>query len=234
MSSDTMDLQQLAAYLNRDAREVAKLAERGKLPARKVGGEWRFARAEINQWIESELHGYSEQQLTDLESQTPVREDAQLVITPLLGVTSIEYPLRANTRSSVLQELTRLAEQSGHVYDPETVLDAIRMREQLRSTAVEQGVAIPHPRRPLPAALGESVIALGRTGSGIPFGAPRGTLTDIFFLVCCTDDRTHLGVLARLSRLILRQGFVVGLREVETPAEIARYIEEAERGLSMG
>ena len=51
----------------------------------------------------------------------------------------------------------------------------------------------------MPNALGESVIAYGRTTTGIPFGGERGALTDIFFLVLCRDDRTHLQVLARLS-----------------------------------
>ena len=44
MGSDMMDVEQLAAYLRRDAREVGKLANRGRLPGHKVGGEWRFAR----------------------------------------------------------------------------------------------------------------------------------------------------------------------------------------------
>ena len=43
MGSDMMDVEQLAAYLRRDAREVGKLASRGRLPGHKVGGEWRFA-----------------------------------------------------------------------------------------------------------------------------------------------------------------------------------------------
>jgi PTS system nitrogen regulatory IIA component len=71
----------------------------------------------------------------------------------------------------------------------------------------------------LPAALGESVIAFGRTASPIPFGAPGGELTDIFFLICCRDDRTHLRVLARLTRLLQRHGFLEELREAETPTQ---------------
>ena len=59
-----MDLQQLAAYLQRDARELSKLANRGYLPGQKVAGHWRFARAEINHWIETQLPAYTEQQLT--------------------------------------------------------------------------------------------------------------------------------------------------------------------------
>ena len=68
MDHEVMDLEQLAHYLQRDVREVCKLADRGHLPGRKVSGEWRFSRAEINHWLETQLHGYSEQQLTALEN----------------------------------------------------------------------------------------------------------------------------------------------------------------------
>ena len=72
---ETMDLKQLADYLQRDMREVSKLASRGNLPGRKVGGEWRFARAEINLWIEQQMHAYTEQQLTALEANHDGPED---------------------------------------------------------------------------------------------------------------------------------------------------------------
>jgi PTS system nitrogen regulatory IIA component len=98
----------------------------------------------------------------------------------------------------------------------------------MASTALDTGVAIPHPHRPLPAALGEAVMAYGRTASGVPFGAPGGGLTDIFFLVCCRDDRTHMKVLARLSRLLLRPGFVESLRNAETATETWQAIAAAE------
>jgi PTS system nitrogen regulatory IIA component len=140
-------------------------------------------------------------------------------------------PLPAATRASVLRELVRLAEQTWQVYDPEGVLDALRQREEMGTTALESGVAIPHPRRPLPVALGESLVAYGRTASGVPFGAAHGTLTDIFFLVCCRDEGTHMRVLARLARLLLRPGFVDGLRAAESPAATWKLIDAAEREL---
>jgi PTS system nitrogen regulatory IIA component len=65
----------------------------------------------------------------------------------------------------------------------------------------------------LPTALGASLLAFGRTSSGIPFGGPRRSLTDLFFLVLCQDARTHLAVLARLGRLLRVEGFVDQLRE---------------------
>jgi mannitol/fructose-specific phosphotransferase system IIA component (Ntr-type) len=95
-------------------------------------------------------------------------------------------------------------------------------------------VALPHPRRPLPAILGEPVLAFGRTGSAIPFGEPGGTLTDIFFLVCCRDYHTYLQVLARLSRLLRRPGFLDELRSAAGPAETLQVIETHERDLTAG
>jgi PTS system nitrogen regulatory IIA component len=230
MGSDMMDLEQLASYLRRDARELNKLASRGYLPGHKVSGQWRFARAEINHWIETQLPGYTEQQLSALETKD-VQGAAEPLIATFLAEASVAVPMIATTRVSVLRELVRLAQQSWQVYDPEAILTAISQREEMASTAQDCGVALPHPRRPLPAALGESVIAYGRTASGIPFGAARGGLTDIFFLFCCRDENTHLRVLARLSRMLLRPGFLDALRAAETAADTWRLIAAAEQEL---
>jgi len=229
-----MDIGQLAAYLKRDAREVGRLADRGQLPGRKVAGQWKFARAEINHWLESRLHEYSEQELADLES-AHVGEAVEPLLTTLMTEANVAVPLPAATRSSVLRELVKLAEQSWQVYDGEAILAAIREREEMGSTALPSGVAIPHSHRPLGnAVLGDSVVAFGRTGRGIPFGGERGSLTDLFFLVCCTDDRTHLRVLARITRLLNRPGFLDALREAETSSETWELFANAERELLEG
>lgn len=231
MGSDMMDVEQLAAYLQRDVREVGKLANRGHLPGHKVGGQWRFARAEINHWIETQMSTLTEKELSHLESSAARGVDEEPLLANLLSEASIAVPLAASTRASVLKELVILAEQSWQVYDPEAILEAVRQREEIVSTALPSGVAIPHPRRPLAAALGESVLAYARTASGIPFGAPGGGLTDLFFLICCRDDRTHLRVLARLTRLFLRPGFLDELRAAETPAESWEKIASTEQQL---
>jgi PTS system nitrogen regulatory IIA component len=231
MENDQMGLEELATYLHRDLREVTKMASRGYLPGRKVGGEWRFARAEINHWIETQMHAYTEQELATLEEARDRAGTDQPLVTRLLTEATMAVPLLANTRASVLKELVNLAEQSWEVYDPDAVLAAIKQREDLGSTALESGVAIPHPRRPLPKALGDHVIAFGKTQRGIPFGGADGAETDLFFLVCCRDDRTHLRVLARLSRILLRPGLIGELRAAETAGEAYQKLVEAEQEL---
>jgi PTS system nitrogen regulatory IIA component len=232
MENETMDLEQLASYLQRDVREVSKMASRGYLPGQKVAGQWRFASAEINYWIETQMPGYSEAELEALEAGTSRGQtENKPLVTALLSESTMAVPLAAGTKASVLKELVSLAEPSWQVFDPGALLTAVKQREELGSTALSSGVAIPHPRRPSPTMLGEPVIAYGRTLAGIPFGAPHGALSDIFFLVCCREQRTHLKVLARISRMMLQPGTVEDLRAAQTVAETLSILEATEREL---
>ena len=232
MQNETMDLDELATYLQRDVREVSKMASRGYLPGQKVAGVWRFTSTEINYWLETQMHAYTEQELAAVETgASRGRVDNTPLVTPLITESTMAVPLAAGTKASVLKELVKLAEQSWQVYDPEALLAAIKQREELGTTALASGVAIPHARRPSPAVLGEPVIAYGRTHAGIPFGAPNGGLSDIFFLVCCRDQSTHLKVLARLSRLLLKPGLIDELRGADTVAATFQLLEGAEREL---
>jgi PTS system nitrogen regulatory IIA component len=228
MDQETMDLEQLARYLRRDARELAQLANRGYLPGRKVGGQWRFSRPEITQWVEKQMHAFTEQELASLEGNRR-QDDPELIVGTLLPRECLAVPLQARTKTSVLAELVATAEKSWQIYDPEAILQALKQREEMASTALENGVAIPHPHRPLPGAVGDTVVAYGRTPSGIPFGGPRGVLTDIFFLVCARDDRSHLRTLARLSRMLLRPTMLEELRDADSAAESFDILLRAEK-----
>jgi nitrogen PTS system EIIA component len=233
MENEIMDLEQLAAYLQRDVREVSKLASRGHLPGQKVGGEWRFASTEINHWIETQMHAFTEQELAALEQRGAAWTAAEPLVNSMLSEKTVAVPLAASTKASLLKELVGLAEQSWQIYDTDAMLQAIRQREDLGSTALAGGVAIPHPHRPLsPRVQGEAVIAFARTPRGIPFGAPDGGLTDLFFLVSCRDAVTHLRVLARLSRMMLRPEFLDALRAAENVTEAMQVLESTERDLT--
>ncbi len=232
MENETMDLSELASYLHRDVREVSKMASRGYLPGHKVAGVWRFTMPEINYWLETQIPSYTDAELQALETGAGRgRTENGLLVTALLSETTMAVPLAAGTKASVLKELVSLAEQSWQVYDSAALLTAVKQREELGPTTLAAGVAIPHPRRPSPTMLGEAVIAYGRTVAGIPFGAPSGALSDIFFLVCCPEQRTHLKVLARISRMMLQPGFIDELRAADTAPETFRMLEAAEWGL---
>jgi nitrogen PTS system EIIA component len=213
MSHEWYSLDELAQQLGRDRREIEKLVNRGRIPGRKMGGDWQFHPTEITHWLEQEMREYTDRELAvveqthrsiDLNNATPVAS--------LLSPETVQVPLEARTKRSVLETLMEVGGRTWQIWQPALLLQAVQERESVLSTAFDNGVALPHPRNPLPEALGQSVVAFGRTMSGIPFGAPQRGLTDLFFLVLCRDSRSHLQVLARLGRLIQQPGFLESLR----------------------
>jgi PTS system nitrogen regulatory IIA component len=229
MAQDDFDIDRLAAYLHMMPAAVTKLAERGKLPGRRVGGDWRFSAAEIHHWLEDRIGLSDEDALVEMEGAldraADVTADEEVSIADLMQEEAIEVPLQARTRASVITRMTQLAARTHLLWDPEKMADAVRAREEMHSTALDNGVALLHPRRPMSGILAEAVLAFGVTPGGIPFGS-GGRLTDIFFLICSTSDHQHLRILARLSRVINDQDFLAALRAADNPAVLHRLIRE--------
>lgn len=213
MEHQTWNLEELVRQLNRDRREVEKMVQRGTIPGRRIGGEWQFNSTEITHWLEREIRGYSDSELAAVESaQNPAESISTIPVSSLLAPELVQVPLEARTKRSTVESLIEVAGRTWQVWEPAAIFEAVMAREEVLSTAFDTGVAIPHPRTPLPNAAGENLIAFGRTFSGIPFGGPKRTLTDLFFLVLCRDSRTHLLVLARLGRMLQMPGFIDQLR----------------------
>ena len=160
-------------------------------------------------------------------------DDQDVSITSLLPIEAIAVPLDARTRSSVIASMSELAASTGLLWDAEKMAEAVTAREAMHPTALDIGVALLHPRRPQSSILGEAVLALGITGRGIPFGG-AGSLTDIFFLICATNDHEHLRILARLSRMISDPDWLARLRAASDAAEAYQLIAERDGELADG
>jgi PTS system nitrogen regulatory IIA component len=232
MPNRDFDTETLARYLHISPAQVAKLADRGSVPGRRIGGQWRFSRGEIHHWLEERIgladESYLEHVQHFLDRAALGREPATVAISELVLPEAVAIPLEARTRSSVMKSMVELAAKTGHVWDPAEMAEAVQARENLHPTALDNGVALLHPRRPLAHILEQPLIALGRTQSGVPFGSESGRLTDLFFLICSVDDSQHLRTLARLSRLIATPDFVEALRAAESAADAITAVQEFE------
>jgi len=234
MSHGDFDLPGLARYLHLAPPQVARLADRGHLPGRRVSGEWKFARADIHTWLERRIGLSDEDQLLEVEGvlnrSASVAAEAEISIADLLPLEAIAVPLPARTRSSVIGSMVEVAARTGWLWDPAAMAEAIRTREDMHSTALANGVALLHPRRPLPKILAQGFLALGVTSTGIPFGADV-PMTDVYFLIASEEDRGHLRTLARLSRLLAAPGFVESLRAAADAKAARQLFIDAEEKL---
>jgi mannitol/fructose-specific phosphotransferase system IIA component (Ntr-type) len=154
---------------------------------------------------------------------------SDFLLSDLLPVTNVQLNLRGGNRNDVLRELVSQVPEIARRADlQETLLRALQEREQLHSTGIGDGIALPHARNALVGLVEKPVIVFGRHAQGIPFGAIDGKPTQIFFLLVAPNVTQHLAMLARISRLLrdpkLRQNLLV----VADPEKAIALIREAE------
>ena len=156
-------------------------------------------------------------------------------IADLISPESINLNLTSNDRDSVLAELAnRIPELKKEPRAQETLLRALREREQLHSTGIGDGIALPHARNALVGLINHPLIIVGRHPNGIPYGALDNVPARLFFLLLAPTVTQHLGILARLSRLLRDARVREGLLVADTPAKVLSIIAAAEESLAVG
>lgn len=220
-----MTVQEVAMCLHIAPREVVRMAEEGILSGQRVRGDWMFRTGEVSNWVEANLQAMPTSQRRGAAPQ-PM---AGLLISTALQPDTVALDLNAKTKASVVRELLALAVKADAALDGPTLLNALLDRERQGSTAIGEGVAIPHPSRPLP--LDRPVVVFARTATGVPYGDPKGLLTDLFFLMCCPTQHEHLLYLGRLCRMLMDHSFRKTLRTAADVDSLLQIIDEFERSV---
>lgn len=231
-----MRLPEISEFLHLPERDVVELVKHEGLPAHMVGGEWRFHKDEVFRWLgHHHLPGISEERWRDIErgqARRMAADPKDAVVSSRIPRGGIAARLPSKTRASVVRDIVKLAEATGMLYDAKSVSEAILEREKQGSTAIAGGIAFPHPHEPTPYSVEDTLVTVAVTLHGVPFGAPDGRLTDIFFTVVALDISAHLHVMARLSRMLLESDLAEKLRESASSAEARDAIEQAERAVA--
>src|SRR5258708_6067862 len=134
MSHQFLSLDELATQLGRDKRELEKLVNRGRIPGHRVEGIWRFHPAEIRMWLEQEMRGFNTSELAVVEElQRGAHSPEGSTLAAVLQSETVQVPLEARTRRSVLESLVEVAGRTWQVWEPALLLTAILEREEVMS-----------------------------------------------------------------------------------------------------
>jgi nitrogen PTS system EIIA component len=126
-----------------------------------------------------------------------------IVLSDLISSATIKLNLASTDRDAVLEELIgQIPTIAKDAEARQTLLRALQEREQLHSTGIGDGIALPHARNALVGMVERPVIVFGRHERGIPYGAIDGAPARLFFLLIAPTVTQHLGILARISRLL--------------------------------
>ncbi len=190
----------------RDSAHLLKVSEKtiyrwvkqGKLPAYRVNEQYRFNRAELLEWATSQRLNVS----ADIFAE-PDGNGGTVNLTDALRVGGVHYRLGGMDKRSVLESLVEIMPLPEQV-DRQFLLEVLLARESLGSTALGNGIAVPHVRNPIVMHIVRPMITLSFLERPIEFGAIDGQPVHTLFTIVSPTIRAHLHLLSRLT-FALRQ-----------------------------
>lgn len=146
-------------------------------------------------------------------------------IRDFLKVDSISVDLQGKSKKEVIKELVQLLSKSKKIKDIDKMVKILMDREELGSTGIGQGIAIPHGKSD---AVSEISAAFGISKKGINYEALDGEPVNLIFLLMAPHDSAgvHLKALAKISRLLKDKFFRQALRESKSSEEVMKIIKE--------
>jgi len=148
-------------------------------------------------------------------------------IRDFLSVEAITVDMQGDDKKAVIKELVALLPRTKKVREKDTdkIVKILMDREDLGSTGIGQGIAIPHGKTDT---ITDIVAAFGMSKKGVDFEALDGEPVNLIFLLVAPHDSAgaHLKALAKISRLLKDKFFRQALREAKTPEEVLKIIKE--------
>ena len=148
-------------------------------------------------------------------------------ITDLLNIKSIAINPKINSKNEAIDKLVGLMDASGNLVDKNEYKKAVLAREELSTTGIGDGIAIPHAKTK---AVKNAGLAAMVVNDGVDYDSLDGNPAKIFFLIGAPDgeNNVHLEVLARLSTMLMDEKFRNALENSKTPEEFVNLIDEFE------
>jgi PTS system nitrogen regulatory IIA component len=216
----------VAKLLNVNEKTIYRWLKQGTLPAYQVGNQYRFNKAELLEWATSRQIGVS----ADL-FQEP--ENGQAHIRGLLEALTlggIYYRIEGENKESALKSVVGLMRLPQEV-DRDFLLQVLLAREAIASTAVGDGIAIPHVRNPIVLHVTEPIVSLCFLEKPIDFGSLDGKPVTCLFTLVSPTVKAHLYLLSRLAFALRDEGFRGIIEKQGTREEIYAAISRVEAGL---
>jgi PTS system nitrogen regulatory IIA component len=135
VNDDILTIDEVAQYLRVSERTVYDWAQKGEIPAGKIGTAWRFKKTELEKWVNERLASKSKSAV--LESAVKVKN--------ILSADRIVF-VNCSAKRDALIELSSVLAMAPQVKDKSELTEEILKREELMSTAIGRGIAIPHVR----------------------------------------------------------------------------------------
>lgn len=212
-----------AQALNVDEKTILRWIREENLPAEQVDGEYRSDPVDLLEWatergikVNPSLYDLNEEHYYNLPA-----------LSHALLAGGIHKGVAGANKEAVLRGVVAQLSLPPEI-DQDFILQVLLAREAMGTTAIGDGIAIPHVRNPILVQLPEPKVSLSYLAQPVDFGALDGKPVRILFSIITSEIRTHLHLLSRLSfclddprlrQVLMREGdleeVVSAVREIE-------------------
>ena len=198
-----LTLQETAKLLDLPTNMVERWIRQGRIPIRKTGDVCIFKKSALEKWAKS--HNFA---IAEAEDHKPASDEQKgISLYSAMEFGGVSHGISGDTVGEVLETAV-----SGIEFLDETnrklLLTRLMERENLTSTGIGNGVAIPHPRSPLQEAIDQPAIRTCFLKNKVDFNSLDGKPVFVLFLLISTSIKTHLNLLSKLSFCLRDQSFV--------------------------
>ncbi len=220
-----LDVRGAAAVMNVSESTIRRWIEERQLPATGVEGVYRFGRAELLEWATAH-HIDLRPEVFDKQ----MAEASERLLCDALEAGAVLHDVPAADAETALRAVFERIEPPGGI-DPQLLLELFLSREKLGSTAVGDGIAIPHARHPVVLPLDQPRLYLCFLSKPIDFGGPRGAGVHTLFVLLSPTVKTHLRLIARVAALLHDKRFRQALAARKPAGEILLEARRAEESI---
>ncbi len=220
-----LTVREVAKLLSVSEKTIYRWLGDGIIPAYRVNEQYRFNRAELLEWATARRIQVSPELFGEPEGTIPPPG-----LSEALQAGGIYYRVDGMDKPSVLRSVVELMKLPEEV-DREYLLQILLARESLGSTAVGDGIAIPHVRNPIVLHIPQPTITLCFLEQPIEFGALDGKPVHTLFALISPSVRLHLHMLSRLSFSLRDPGVQAVITSQGTRQQILAEIQRVEATL---
>lgn len=216
-----LKIKDIVGLLQVSEKTVYRWIKDNKIPCYRINHQYRFNRAEINEWI---LSNRIELSPSLINISIPEQQDNLAKLIEKGGVIfNISGENVREVLRNAVQEITTPPNKS-----KETILSALLSREELMPTAIGKGIAIPHPRNPIVTDIESASVSICYLEKPVDFGSLDNQPVQTLFILLTASPKMHLAVLSKISYLCSDEKFLSMLKERQPKEKILEYVKEKE------
>ncbi len=196
------EVKDVARMLDLPEATIVRWIRQGKIPAKMENGRYIFQEKQLRAWAQT--HNIT---LHEDKARGQENNEDDITLSEAMERGGVLYDLEGNSAEEVLKAAVKLMDLPDDV-DREVLLERLLQREELSSTGIGEGVAIPHPRHPMEGFRLKAWVTTCFLKHEVDFNSVDGKPVFVMFIMLSATTKIHLRLLSRLSFCLRNEEFV--------------------------